>query len=68
MNKISEQIPQDTVLDEIHSVQKKYSSERGNLTWIEEKNIINNKVAEFSKKQNILFKIIRLDEELISVK
>jgi len=68
VNKISEQNSKDTILDEIHSVQKRYSSERKGLNWSEEKELIDKKVIEFSKKYNIKFKIITPDEILTSAK
>lgn len=68
MNKISEYNPKDTVLDEIHSIQKRKHSERKDLRWEEEKNLIDKNVNDFGKKHKIKFKIVAPDKVLSTIK
>ncbi len=57
MNKISNINTKDTVLDEIHSIQKKHYKERLHLSWNEQKKLIDNKVSKIEREYNIKFKI-----------
>lgn len=62
MFKISKLNPKDTVLDEIHTIQRKHFEERKGMTWQEEKNCIDKNVHNFEKQHNLKLKIIHPEE------
>lgn len=58
MDRESKSNCKDTILDEVHAIQKKHYKERKNLTWEQEKELINNNVSKFESKYGIRFKVV----------
>jgi protein-disulfide isomerase-like protein with CxxC motif len=62
MSKITAYQIKDMVLDEIHDIQRQHYNERKNITWKEQKNIIEKNITEYEKKNKIKFDVISRDD------
>ena len=64
MYKVSELNPQDTVLDEMHKIQKKISEEDKNLSIKERRNKYNKIREEISRKYKCTLKVVSLEPSI----